>query len=112
MWPGKAKPAPSISACLLIGLVQSASAAPPRTSSTPRAMIAIDGGGVRRVGAARHRRAGQRVGDHREAVGRGGLRRGVDHPHRHAEGVAEPAHVVGVADQEEAEAAARARSRP
>ncbi len=41
VWPGKAKPAPSLSAFLLIGLVQSASAAPLRTNSTPRAMMAM-----------------------------------------------------------------------
>ena len=70
VWPGKAKPAPSISACLWIGLVQSASAAPPRTSSTPRAIMATTAAAF--AGSGRPGTAGprQRVRQHRQAVGR------------------------------------------
>ncbi len=98
-----------ISAFLLIGLVQSASAAPPRTSSTPRAMIATTAAafagsgrpGARRAAAAgaaapagRRHRGGRVVGrGDRRAPARRGARPSA-------------AHVVGVADQEERQAAA------
>ena len=86
VWPGKAKPAPSFSARLLIGLVQSASARPSRANATPRAMISTTAGALAGSGRPGGGRAGQGVVQHRQAVRHRGRRRlgRIDRPDRQA----------------------------
>ena len=113
VWPGKAKPAPSFSAFLWIGLVQSAEARARPDDLDAARDDRDDRGGVRRVGHPRGRRTGERMVQDGKAA-RQGLGRGlgsVDGDDRHRQARAEAGHVRAVADQEERQPPAEGRPR-
>ena len=114
MWPGKAKPAPSFSAFLWIGLVQSAAGLAAADEGDAALDDRDDGGGVGRVGAPGGAGRGSgwwRTGRPRGERG-GGPGGRVDRDDGDAEAAAERGHVVVVADEEEGRAVRRGSPRP